>query len=98
MVEGLLHIYSRIRDIDPDAVVQVCAAGRASSYLATLAAILGFNVRIGMEDTIWKWPHKDDLITNNAEQFRRFKMLCQILGREIATPNDYRRAIGLPLR
>ena len=98
MVEGLLHLVSRIRDIDKYAVIQVCAAGRASSYLATLALLLGLNVRIGMEDTCWKWPHKDDLITNNAEQFRQFKTLVHMLGREIASPNDYRKMIGLPLK
>lgn len=98
MVEGLLHLQQRIKDIDPDAVIQVCAAGRAGGYLANLAAILGFNVRIGMEDTFYKYPHKDEVITNNAQHFREFKQVCQWLGRDIATPNEYRAMIGLPLK
>ena len=98
MVEGLLHLQQRIKDIDPDAVIQVCAAGRASSYLATLAALMGFNVRIGMEDTTYRYPHKDDVIENNAQLFREFRDVCKFLGREIATPNEYRKMIGLPLK
>ena len=98
MAEGLLHMQQRIKDIDPDAVIQVCAAGRASSYLSTMAALLGFNVRIGMEDTYYRWPHKDDVIENNAQLFVEFRDVCKFLGREIATPNEYRAMIGLPLK
>lgn len=98
MVEGLLHLQQRIKDVDPDAVIQVCASARAGSYLANLAAIMGFNVRIGMEDTYYRWPHRDTKIENNAEMFRQFKAVCDYLGRELATPNDYRKMIGLPLK
>ena len=98
MVEGLLHIVSRIRDIDPYAVIQVCASGRASSYLAVLSAIMGLNVRIGMEDTVWRYPHEDAKIENNAKLFSEFKNFVHFIGREIATANDYRKMIGLPLK
>ncbi len=98
MVETLMHIHNRIREIDKDAVIMVCAAGRASSYLATLAVLLGLHIRVGMEDTVWMWPHKDEKIQNNAEHFKKFKLLCELLGRRVATPNEYRKMIGLPLK
>ncbi len=98
MVETFMHIHNRIKEIDKDAVIMVCAAGRASSYLATLAIILGLHIRVGMEDTVWKWPHKDEKIVSNAQHFLEFKQLCALLGREVATPNDYRKLIGLPLK
>ena len=50
------------RDIDPDGVIMVCAAGRASMYVATLAAVMGLHIRVGMEDSYWLWPHRDDRI------------------------------------
>jgi len=98
MVETFMHLHNRIKEIDKDAVIMVCAAGRASSYLATLAVLLGLNIRVGMEDTVWKWPHKDEKIANNANHFLEFKELCKLLGREVASPNDYRKMIGLPLK
>ena len=97
MVYGFMHLYDQIMEIDPTSQIMVCASGRASIYLATLAVIMGCGaIRIGMEDTVWKWPHKNDMITNNAEQFKSAKELCHLLGRELATPNEYRRSVGLP--
>jgi len=96
MVYGFMHLYDRIMEIDPTSQIMVCAAGRASSYLATLAAMMGCAIRVGMEDTVWRWPHKDEMIKNNAEHFKAMKQLCALLGREVATPNEYRRSIGLP--
>ncbi len=96
MVDSLMHMSNRIMEIDPDTVLMVCAAGRASSYLATFAALLGYHVRVGMEDTVWKWPHKDLKIENNAKHFLMFKELLGILGREVATADEYRQMLGLP--
>ena len=96
MTSGLLHLTERVFDIDPTSVVMICAAGRASSHLATLAALLGLHVRLGMEDTIWEYPHKDDLITNNAALFQRFKGIVEGIGRRVATGEEYRSMIGLP--
>ncbi len=96
MVTGFIHLYDQIMAIDPDSQIMVCAAGRASSHLATLAAMMGCAIRVGMEDTVWKWPHKDEKISNNADHFKMMKQLVTLLGREVATPNEYRRSIGLP--
>lgn len=98
VAEGLLHLTNRIKTIDKDAIIQVCSSGRASSYLAAQAIMLGHHVRIGMEDTIWRWPHKDEMLKSNAQTFLEFKELAHILGREVATANEYRQMIGLPPR
>jgi 3-keto-5-aminohexanoate cleavage enzyme len=104
MAEGLLHLVKRIRDVDrevhadPESVIMVCAAGRASSYLATLAILLGLHIRVGMEDTIYMWPHKDDRIKSNAEVFLTFKNIAESLGRKVVTPDEYRKMIGLPMK
>jgi 3-keto-5-aminohexanoate cleavage enzyme len=95
MIDGLMATYQNIMEIDDTSVVMVCAGGRASSYLAALAMMLGIHVRIGMEDTAWKWPHKNAMIENNAADFIRFKAIAEALGREVMTPNEYRKLIGV---
>lgn len=95
MIDGLRNTYENIMDVDEDSVVMVCCAGRASSYVATLAIMMGLNIRIGMEDTPWLWPHKNDYIKSNAEEFKRFKTLAELLGREVMSADEYRKLIGL---
>ncbi len=95
MVDGLLRFVSLIKDVDPEAEILVCAAGRASIYLATIAAAMGLHIRVGMEDTVWKWPHKQEKLSSNLEAFRMAKQLAEVLGREVATPAEYRKMLGL---
>lgn len=96
MVEGVMRSVSAIRDIDPDGVIMVCAAGRAALYVAVFAATLGLHIRIGMEDTYWLWPHRDDRISSNKQVFDLSANLAAVLGRPIATPAEYRQLIGAP--
>ncbi len=95
MVEGLMHLVNRIKEIDDNCEIVVCAAGRGATYLATFAVLLGLDIRIGMEDTIWKWPHKADLIKDNVEIYKIFEQLVKILGREIYKPDEFREKVGM---
>lgn len=81
MVDGLMRIVRLIRHVDPQGEIIVCTGGRSGLYLANLALIMGLHVRIGMEDTVWKWPHRDDLIDNNADLFRTVLSMAKALGR-----------------
>jgi 3-keto-5-aminohexanoate cleavage enzyme len=96
MVEGIMRITSLIRDIDIDATILVCAAGRASSYLVSVAAALGLHIRVGMEDTVWRWPHRSEKLESNVQALEAAQSLAKFLGREIATPGEYRKLVGLP--
>jgi 3-keto-5-aminohexanoate cleavage enzyme len=98
MVNGMMRLTELIYDIDRESIIIVCAAGRASSYLAIFAMLLGLHVRVGMEDTVWRHPHKDDLIQSNADHFRMFKAIAELMGRSVATGDEYRELIGLPRR
>lgn len=95
MSEGLIFLVNRLREIDKDSIIMVCAAGRASSYITALSMVLGLHVRVGMEDTIWRHPHKDDLIKSNAEVVRSTIEMAKQLGRRVATAEEYRKLIGL---
>jgi 3-keto-5-aminohexanoate cleavage enzyme len=94
MISGLTRYVYTIREITPDCVISVCAAGRASTYLATLALLMGLNVRVGMEDTIYAWPHKDDLLGSNLEHFTRVRDIARALGRELMTAEEYLASIA----
>jgi 3-keto-5-aminohexanoate cleavage enzyme len=98
MVEGLTRTIGTIRDVDPDGLILVCAAGRASTHLAALAATLGVHVRVGMEDTYFKWPHRSDRIESNLEALRLGQSLADLLGRPVATPTEYREMLGIKAR
>lgn len=97
MSEGLNRIVNAIRDVDPEGFIMVCAAGRASMHLATLAASMGLHIRIGMEDTYYLWPHRSDKIGSNLQCFELAKMLSEVVGRPIATRAEYREMIGAPV-
>lgn len=97
-MELLLLMVRRIREIDPESVFMTCAAGRASTYLAVVSMLLGGHVRVGMEDTIFKYPFKDERIASNAEEVMRAKRIAEDLGRTVATPDDYRKLVGIGSR
>jgi len=97
MVDGLTRIASSIFDVDPEATVLVCAAGRASMYLVTVAAAMGLHIRVGMEDTMWLWPHREDLVTSNVQFLKMAIQLASVLGRDVASHAEYREMVGMPL-
>jgi 3-keto-5-aminohexanoate cleavage enzyme len=95
MVEVIMHYTNRIKEIDKDSEIVVCASGRASSYLAIFALLLGLNIRIGMEDTVWMWPHRNDQIQKNIDHFKMFKQIIELMGREIISPEEWRKKLGM---
>jgi len=96
MMTELIQIVDRIREIDETSFIQVCAAGRAGHYLATTAMMMGLHVRVGTEDTAYRFPHRDDLLDGNLEMVERAKITAQSLGRRLATAAEYREMLGLP--
>jgi len=69
------------------------AAGRSQFEFATHSAWLGGHVRVGLEDSLW--IRKGELATSNAQQVEKIRDVVEGLGREIATPDDARRMLGL---
>jgi 3-keto-5-aminohexanoate cleavage enzyme len=96
MMEGLTRVVNAIRDVDPTGVLIVCTAGRAAMHVATLAALMGLHIRVGMEDTYFKWPHRDDHLTSNLEALRLGQQIAEVVGRRVATPEETRAIMGLP--
>ena len=98
MAHHLFLMVDQIRQIDPESVITVCAAGRATLYMTTLATMMGLHIRVGTEDTPWKYPNSDERLKNNLEMFSMAKSIAGYLGRSPATANEYRALIGKPGR
>lgn len=65
----------------------------AEFNLATLSIIMGGHVRVGMEDNIF--VAKGVLAKSNAELVEKVVKIARELGREIATPDEARKILGL---
>jgi 3-keto-5-aminohexanoate cleavage enzyme len=98
MTQHMFLMVDQIRKIDPTSVISVCAAGRATLYMTTLATMMGLHIRIGTEDTPWKYPNSDEHLKSNLEMFNMARDIAGLLGRTPATANEYRALIGKPTR
>lgn len=98
MMTELIQIVDRIYEIDPDAFIVVAPAGRASHYLATAAMLMGLHVRVGTEDTAFKFPHSDALLESSKEAVERARITAEALGRRLATAEEARAIMDVPSR
>jgi uncharacterized protein (DUF849 family) len=71
----------------------VLAAGGKQIPLATLAVILGGNVRVGLEDSLINTA--GELAKSNAEQVDKIRGIIEALGYQVATPAEARERLGL---
>lgn len=71
----------------------VLAAGRHQMPFCTQAAMMGGNVRVGLEDSLF--IGRGQLARSNAEQVAKIRRIVEELGMEIATPAEARATLGL---
>lgn len=71
----------------------VLGAGRHQMPFATQAVMMGGNVRVGLEDSLFIGRGK--LASSNAEQVAKIKRIIEELGYEVATPKEAREILGL---
>ena len=71
----------------------VLAAGRHQMAFLTQAALLGGNVRVGLEDSLFIEQGK--LARSNAEQVAKIVRILKELGRDPASPEEARSRLGL---
>jgi len=71
----------------------VLAAGRSQMPFATQAAMMGGNVRVGLEDSLF--ISRGKLATSNAEQVSKIRKILEELGHEIASPDEAREMLDL---
>lgn len=71
----------------------VLGAGRHQMPLLTMAAVMGGNVRVGLEDSLYLGKGK--LAQSNADQVRKIRRILEELSLEVATPAEARAMLGL---
>ena len=71
----------------------VLGAGAAQLRIAAMAAAMGGNVRVGLEDSLWLGP--GELAPSNAAQVSKVRQVLEGLGYEIATPAEARTILEL---
>jgi uncharacterized protein (DUF849 family) len=76
-----------------DYVWSVLAAGRHQMAFTTMAGILGGNVRVGLEDSLY--IGRGQLAKSNAEQVAKIRRILEELSLEIASPKEAREMLKL---
>ena len=76
-----------------DYVWSILAAGRHQTNFVTTGAIMGGNVRVGLEDNLYLG--KGELAKSNADQVRKIRGILAELSLEIATPAEVRTILAL---
>jgi uncharacterized protein (DUF849 family) len=71
----------------------VLAGGRHQLNMTTMAATMGGNVRVGLEDSLY--AGRGRLATSNAEQVRMIRNIIEGLTLDVATPDEARQMLGL---
>lgn len=93
-LDNLMHMHTVANKLFGDAYEwSVLGAGRHQMPFCTQAAMLGGNVRVGLEDSLY--IGKGELATSNAQQVQRIRTIVENLGLEIATPDDARKRLSL---
>jgi uncharacterized protein (DUF849 family) len=92
--ENLVHM-KHIADklFGDDYYWSILAAGRHQMPLITMGAIMGGNVRVGLEDSLY--IAKGELAKSNADQVRKIREIIENLSLEVATPDEAREMLNL---
>lgn len=93
-VENLLHMKNTAdRLFGKDYLWSVLAAGQYQFSYGTVAAVMGGNVRVGMEDNLYL--SKGRLVKSNEESVLKIRRIIEDLSMEIASPDEVRRLLNL---
>jgi uncharacterized protein (DUF849 family) len=76
-----------------DYYLSAFAAGKHQIPFCTQSALLGGNVRVGLEDSLY--IGKGQLARSNAEQVTKIRTILEALGLEVATPAEAREMLAL---
>jgi len=93
-LDNLMHMH-KVADrlFGADYEWSVLAAGRHQMPFATQAAMLGGNLRVGLEDSLYIGPGQKAV--SSAEQVHKIRAIIENLGLTVATPDEARARLGL---
>src|SRR5438105_9828835 len=92
--EDVMHMKRTADRLFGDAYYwSVLGAGRNQMYVAAMSAVMGGNVRVGLEDSLWLG--RGQLAKSNAEQVAKARRILEELGFSVAGPNEARDMLKL---
>ena len=92
--ENLMHMKRTADAVLGDAYrFSVLAAGKHQLRLVTLGAVLGGNVRVGLEDSLF--IARGEMAQSNAQQVAKIRRILEELSLEPATPDEAREMLQL---
>lgn len=92
--EDVLHMKRTADRLFGDAYYwSVLGAGRNQMFVAAMSAVMGGNVRVGLEDSLWLG--RGQLARSNAEQVAKARRVLEELGFTVASANDAREMLKL---
>ncbi|QZY55516.1 3-keto-5-aminohexanoate cleavage protein [Crassaminicella profunda] len=87
--KNLMHM---VECLPQGSTFNVSGIGRSQVNMITMAILLGGHVRTGLEDVI---KYDKDTLATNAMLIERVVRIAKELGREIATPDEARKILGI---
>jgi 3-keto-5-aminohexanoate cleavage enzyme len=90
----LLDLAYLVASLPPGGHWGAAGIGRFQLNMNLAAILMGGNVRVGLEDNIYYDAGKEVLATN-VMLIERLARLCREIGREIATPMEARKILGI---
>lgn len=94
---GFEMLFTYVRMLPKGVLWQALIGSRAWLPLTVAAIILGADiVRVGKEDAVYMYPHKDEYIKDSGRVVEAVASIARYLGREVATPSEARKILGLP--
>ena len=91
--ENLMH---QIKQVPEGSIWQVIAISRKQWQMAAIACTMGGNFRVGLEDNFYL-PNKE-MAKSNGECVEWGVKLAKMMGREVATIEETRAMMRIPLR
>jgi 3-keto-5-aminohexanoate cleavage enzyme len=88
--KSLLHLWEHIPS---NATWSVIGIGRSHLPVSMMALIMGGHIRVGMEDNIYY--ESGVLATSNAQFVERIVRIAREYGRDVASPDEARKILGL---
>lgn len=93
-LDNLMHMHTIANKLfGDDYEWSVLAAGRHQMPFATQSAMLGGNLRVGLEDSLY--IRRGVLAESNAQQVNKIRTIIENLGYAIATPAEVRQRLAL---
>ena len=92
--EDVMHMKRTADRLFGDAYLwSVLGAGRNQMFIAAQSAVMGGNVRVGLEDSLWLG--RGTLAESNAQQVTKVRRILEEIGLQVAAPDDARKMLKL---